>query len=355
MGIAYYLALSGVTSTVVERDSIGSHASGFAYGGLSGGIPNGPNINTPLIDYSMSLFPSLVEHLTSETAIDLQFRRRELLRIALTQNDIAELQKHAAWQNQQTNYKVSWLDESEAKKMEPRINQQTIGALHVDGSYDIEPYRLTLALAQASEKLGAQIISGEVTSIHQDGNRVTGVEVDHKFIKCDKIVIAMGPWSMQAEKWLNVNIPVKPLKGQIIRLKHDGKPFEFSIGHGKNYAMTKPSDGLVWCGTTEEDAAFDESPTAVGRDKIIDSSLEMLPCLENSELVLQTACLRPVTPDNGVILGEVPGVQGAFIATGGGRQGIMMGPAISKLLTDIILSNPPECPIDQFSLLRFNE
>ena len=45
VGIAYYLALSGVTSTVVERDSIGSHASGFAYGGLSGGIPNGPNIN----------------------------------------------------------------------------------------------------------------------------------------------------------------------------------------------------------------------------------------------------------------------------------------------------------------------
>ena len=132
MGIAYYLALSGVTSTVVERDSIGSHASGFAYGGLSGGIPNGPNINTPLIDYSMSLFPSLVEHLTSETAIDLQFRRRELLRIALTQNDIAELQKHAAWQNQQTNYKVSWLDESEAKKIRKSVQEKSFPIILMD-------------------------------------------------------------------------------------------------------------------------------------------------------------------------------------------------------------------------------
>ena len=35
MTTAYYLAKSGVPSVVVERDAIGSHASGFAYGGLS--------------------------------------------------------------------------------------------------------------------------------------------------------------------------------------------------------------------------------------------------------------------------------------------------------------------------------
>src|SRR5258707_6004967 len=32
---AYYLARAGVASVVVERDAIGSHASGFAYGGLN--------------------------------------------------------------------------------------------------------------------------------------------------------------------------------------------------------------------------------------------------------------------------------------------------------------------------------
>src|SRR5438093_10331911 len=35
MTAAYYLAKAGVASVVVERDAIGSHASGFAYGGLS--------------------------------------------------------------------------------------------------------------------------------------------------------------------------------------------------------------------------------------------------------------------------------------------------------------------------------
>src|SRR5258705_4086215 len=43
MVTAYYLARAGVASVVVERDAIGSHPSGFAYGGLSpvtrAGIP----------------------------------------------------------------------------------------------------------------------------------------------------------------------------------------------------------------------------------------------------------------------------------------------------------------------------
>ena len=40
---AYYLAQRGVKATVVEREAIGSHASGYAFGGLSyhsgSGIP----------------------------------------------------------------------------------------------------------------------------------------------------------------------------------------------------------------------------------------------------------------------------------------------------------------------------
>ena len=43
MAAAYFLAKAGVGVTVIERDSVGSHASGFAYGGLSplsgAGIP----------------------------------------------------------------------------------------------------------------------------------------------------------------------------------------------------------------------------------------------------------------------------------------------------------------------------
>ena len=52
---------------------------GFAYGGLSGGVTNGPHANTPLIEYSMSLYSPLAEALTAETNVDIQYQPRPLL------------------------------------------------------------------------------------------------------------------------------------------------------------------------------------------------------------------------------------------------------------------------------------
>ncbi len=303
---AYYLAGMGVRSTVIERDGIASHASGFAYGGLSGGIPNGPQTNTPIIEYSMGLYPALAQALADETDIDIQFQPRPLLRIALADDEAEQLTQRLAWQQAQPGYTVRWLDAGDARKLEPRIAPETVGALHVEGGSDVEPYRLTLALAQAAEKRGAVIRTGEVTAIRRHGGRVSGVAMGSEEIACDTALIAMGPWSAQAEEWLGLRLPVRPLKGQIIRLRAEGAPYLHSIGHGSNYAMTKPSDGLVWCGTTEEEAGFDESRTTEARDRIIESTLRMLPALESAELVLQTACLRPVAEDGAIVLGKVP-------------------------------------------------
>src|SRR5919206_4343946 len=85
MTTAYYLAKSGVTSVVVERDAIGSHASGFAYGGLSplGGF----GIPGPLAEIAqdgMRLHRELSKSLLEETGIDVDFRMRASLALAFT-------------------------------------------------------------------------------------------------------------------------------------------------------------------------------------------------------------------------------------------------------------------------------
>ncbi|MDE2836681.1 MAG: FAD-dependent oxidoreductase [Chloroflexota bacterium] len=356
---AYYLAAAGVRSTIIERDGIASHASGFAYGGLSGGVPNGPQVNTPVIEYSMSLYPALAADLTSETNVDIQFQPRPLLRLALSDEEAAALTQHLSWQQAQPGYDVEWLTPEEARALEPRIAEETVGALHVEGSSDVEPYRLTLALGQAAEQRGATLRSGEVTAVHLDNRRVDGVSIatgagSVERVDCDTVVVAMGPWTARASEWFGVPLPVHPLKGQIIRLRATGAPYALSIGHRSNYAMTKPADGLVWCGTTEEHADFDESRTTEARDTIIESTLRMLPALEDAELVLQTACLRPVTPDGAVMLGPVPGVDGVYVATGGGRQGIMMGPAMGRATADLIAGGVAALDLSPYAPGRFS-
>ena len=350
---AYYLAQVGIKSTVIERDGLASHASGFAYGGLSGGIPNGPEPNQPIIQKSMRLFKNLAQDLPGQADVDIQYQQRPALKIALNETEATEMTRHLGWQQSQPGYTVEWIDGNDVLKLEPRVNPATVGALHIEGGCDVEPYRLTLALAQAAEKLGVTIRTGNVVSLHHDNAQVRGVALDHEEIPTETVVLGMGPWSNRIEEWTGVSVPVYPLKGQIIRLQAGGDPYRYSIGHHKNYAMTKPADNLVWCGTTEEHAGFDESKTTESRNAIIESTLLMLPSLADADLVLQTACLRPVTPDNVLMLGGMPGINGLYLATGGGRQGIMMGPGMGKTIADLIATGTTDVDMAPYDTGRF--
>src|SRR5712691_223675 len=112
---AYYLAKARVPSVVVERDAIGSHASGFAYAGLS--PLSGFGIPGPLAEIAqdgMRLHRELRESLVEETGIDVDFRVRSSLALAFTEADVRRLQTALSWQQRQPGYEARWLDFAEA-------------------------------------------------------------------------------------------------------------------------------------------------------------------------------------------------------------------------------------------------
>src|SRR5256886_12150691 len=117
MTTAYYLAKSGVPSVVVERDAIGSHASAFAYGGLS--PLSGFGIPGPLAEIAqdgMQLHRELSKSLLEETGIDVDFRVRSSLALAFTEADVRRLHVALPWQQKQPGYAVRWLDIAEARR-----------------------------------------------------------------------------------------------------------------------------------------------------------------------------------------------------------------------------------------------
>ena len=353
MAAAYYLAKSGVPSVVVERDAIGSHASGFAYGGLSPlsgfGIP-GPQAEIAMT--GMRLHRELSKMLLEETGIDVDFRMRSSLALAFTEAEVQKLRASLSWQQQQPGYTVRWLDPAEARRVEPRIADETLGATLTEGGGAVEPYRLVLALTRAAERLGVRVRHGRVIGLRRDGGRVTGVVLERAVLRCAAAVLALGPWSAEASSWIGVPIDVRPLKGQIIRLQAPGPPVVCSVGWGHNYATTK-TDGLLWAGTTEEEAGFDEDSTLAARDEIGSALLKMLPAMADAQLAQQTACLRPVASDGLLVLGRVPGLDHVYVATGGARKGILYGPAMGQAIADLVLARDPQVALGAFAPGRF--
>src|SRR2546428_5551920 len=282
MTIAYYLAKAGVASVVVERDAIGSHASGFAYGGLSPlsgfGIP-GPQAEIALD--GMRLHGALPKPLLEGTGIDVDFRVRTSLALACTEADVRRLRAALPWQQQQPGYAVRWLDVAEARRLEPRSADEALGATLIEGGGAVEPYRLVLALTRAAERLGVRVRHGRVIGLRRDGGRVTAVVLEREVLSCATAVLALGPWSAEASDWIGVPIDVRPLKGQILRLQAPGPPVDCSVDWGHNYATTK-TDGLLWAGTTEEEARFAQEATLAAPAEIRAALLKLAPAMADS-------------------------------------------------------------------------
>ena len=341
---AYLLAREGLTVTLLESDAVGSHASGFAFGEM--GVLEGAGIPDPLLDFSvwsLRRHHNLAGELKEASGVDNQFQNCERLKLALDEPGVAAYQEDMKWQKKVKGFQVEWLESEEAVKLEPMANPNCLGAVYTQAAAAVEPYRHTLAAAQAGEKAGVEILLRRATGLLTQDDRCLGVTYEGGSLEAGVVVLAMGPWTQQASSWCRVNIPVSPLKGQILRLRHPGPPVKTSLHWSGNYVATKP-DGLTWAGTTEEEAGFNEEPTPEARDKIMSDLLIMAPSLSEAQLVQHTACLRPLSADGMPIVGNAPGWTNLYIATGAGRKGILWSTGMSFGLVDLILDRSSQVP-----------
>ncbi len=351
--VAYYLALAGVKSTIIEREGIGSQASGFSAGGLNPlqgtGVP-GPLGEVAMESYLLhqDLFPTLLE----VTGVDYQWRLNSLIKVAFADEDMPELHETFDTFTSHEGFEAEMLDQEQLLDLEPRISTQVIKGVVARGNASLDSYKYTLALIQASEKMGASIQSGTVEGLERSGGRVTGLVLNGSVLHCDELVMATGPWSRIAEPWLGAYIPVDPLKGEILRLELPGGPLGHDMSGGGGSLYPKP-DGLVWCGTTEDWCGYDRSTTESARQRIVNGAVKLIPDLAKARLVLHTACLRPVTPDWLPIIGRVPGLDNAYLATGAGKKGILLSPAIGKAIADQITEGATELSVGGFDPARF--
>ncbi len=113
------------------------------------------------------------------------------------------------------------------------------------------------------------------------------------------------------------------------------------------------ADGKLWAAATEEEAGFDLSTTADARRSLLDRAAQVLPAVTQARILEQTACLRPRTPDGLPILGKVPERDNVYLATGGGKKGILLAPAMSVVLPDLIVRGETRLPIGDFAPARF--
>ena len=198
---------------------------------------------------------------------------------------------------------------------------------------------------------GAELRIGQVTGIVRDkgGTTATGVEVDGQTIEGDAVVVAMGPWSVLAAQWLPLP-PVFGLKGHSLvfetgaRVPAEALFLEYQEGRGSVHSpeVFPRSDGTTYVCAISSESPLPVDPADVGPDPGAIERLEAMcsrlsPALGQAKILARQACFRPVTQDGLPLIGPVPSLQGAYVATGHSVWGILNAPATGEAVAELIV------------------
>jgi glycine/D-amino acid oxidase-like deaminating enzyme len=323
--IAYRLASRGADVTVVERSAIACAASGKAGGFLARDWCDG----TPLMRLARRSF-DLHAELAEELGGDWGFRRLTTYGGALGRpSDRASRGSPRGW--------IS---------ADVEINGR-IGS--VGTTAQVVPAAFTNGMMRAAQTLGAALRFGTVTGLRRCGEAVVGADLDGETIEADATVIAMGPWSELALPRYSVP-PVFGLKGHSIvfetgeLIPPEALFLEYQEADG---SMLSPEvfprpDGTTYVCAISSDSPVPADPTAVVPDGGAIDQLRTLcgrisPVLAASRVVTSGACFRPMTLDGLPLIGAVPGVRGAYVATGHSVWGILNAPATAEAVAELIL------------------
>ncbi|MEV7080709.1 glycine oxidase ThiO [Streptomyces sp. NPDC093516] len=305
-------------------------------------------------------YPDFAAELTELTGHDLGYRRCGTLAVALDADDRAHLRELHALQ-QQSGLDSQWLSGRECRRLEPMLAPGVRGGLRVDGDHQIDPRRLAGALVAACERAGVVFHRVWAERLTVCGDRATGaVTADGTALAAGQVVLAGGSLSGRLTGVpRDVLPPVRPVKGQVLRLAMPGRHGPFLsrtvravVRGGQVYLVPRESGELV-VGATSEELGWDTTVTAGGVYELLRDAHELVPGITELPLTETRAGLRPGSPDNAPLLGPT-GLEGLLLATGHHRNGVLLTPVTGDALAHALVTGELPEEARPFTPKRFS-
>ena len=226
-------------------------------------------------------------------------------------------------------------------KLEPALAPTLRLALEVPDDHSIDPRTVLSALRDACLEAGVQLREGAqvaAVELEDSGERVSGVLLESGERVCGgTVLLATGPWSGGiAGLPANARVPVRPIKGQILRLRDREGPGLLTrvLRFAGGYVLPR-GDGRYVLGATMEERGFELCPTAGGVYELLRDARELIPGVSELEIEELSVGLRPSTPDNAPAIGR-GALEGLLWATGHHRNGILLAPLTAELVVGLL-------------------
>ena len=325
--VARALARRGFPPLVVDRAGTAAAASGKASGFLALDWSAG----TPLDAISRAGF-ALHRELAGELGAD-RIRHRPTDALMTAAADEEDLERHRRLPN------PGWLDGNV-------VAHEVIGTAGTTAQVD--PRAFTEAVMEDAVAHGAELRTGVVDGLRFDEQgAVRGVSVEGAEHPADVVVLALGPWTSRAQRWLALpqvlgTRMASAVLGADLPAQVVFSEFVAADGRRVTFRIYPRAGGAVYVTGHPEHGALPDDPRAIVPDEASVRELHRIAgvhasALRDAEVVTGTACYRAITVDGLPLIGPVPWAPGTYLATAHGSWGLLTAPATGRMVAEMIL------------------
>lgn len=333
---ALELAEAGLEVIVLDRSSVAGEASWAGGGILSPLYPwRYPATVNTLARESQHRYPEFCQELHQATGVDPQWTRSGLL---IADSDDAAVVEQ--WSDE-FSVKRAWPTAAEARRIEPLLGIHPDRSVWLPEVAQVRNPRLMKALQLYVEQQGVEIRPrSPALGWKVSGRQVDAVETPRGALSAGHYVVASGAWSSALLEATGIDLPIQPVRGQMILFK--GTPGLVSrITLYKGHYTIPRRDGHILFGSTLEYTGFDKQTTSAARKELTQAAFELLPRLADLPIERHWAGLRPGSPEGTPVIGAHPDIDNLYINAGHFRNGVVLGPASGRLLADLLLQRQP--------------
>ena len=357
-GILYNLAERGVTDTVLlERDVLGSGSTGRSQAILRMHYSN--EVTTRLAWDSLSIFKEFHEI----TGMPSGYTKTGYFVIVGPEDRDAMLDNVAM--QRAAGVDTSIVTAEDVQEIAPMVRTYDgeSFAYEPESGY-ADPYSVTTGYANAARDRGARILSeSPAVGIEIIANRVTAVLTESERIETPVAVVAAGPWSGPLLASIGVDVPLRPIRHQVIMLRRpqDVVPDHPIIGDVVNDMSPRPDAGnLTLIGVGEDEEAspdtFNQGVDMPMVEATFEKLVKRMPGMGQALFRGGWSGLFTTTPDWHPVLDRVEGIDGLYVSVGFSGHGFKLSPMIGVVMSELITQDrATSLDISEMSLDRFAE
>lgn len=357
LSTAYHLARAGVRDVVLlDEDGLGSGSTCKAAGGVRAQFSD--PVNIALGARSLETFREFPRLFGQE----IDFHEVGYLFLLDSRPAVTAFEANVALQNHLgVPSRVIGVDE--ACRLSPLVSTDgLLAAAYSPTDGHCTPESVVLGYASAARRAGATLLPHcAATGIDVRDGQVVAVRTGAGTIRTDAVVCAAGAWSAEVGSWAGVDLPVSPLRRQVLVTEpvpglDPRTPFTIDFGTSLYFHAEGHGAGrglLLGMSDPDETPGFRLTRSDGWLPRLGAAIERRAPALAEVGIAGGWAGLYETTPDHNALIGRADAVEGFLYATGFSGHGFLMGPAVGEVVRDLYLGSEPFVDVGGLSAARF--